>query len=37
MSEIDNLGSYKEPSVLNTISFGTSGFWTMFAYSVFGF
>lgn len=37
MSEIDDMGSpYKEPSVLNTISFGASGFWTMFAYSVFG-
>jgi GPH family glycoside/pentoside/hexuronide:cation symporter len=38
MSEkIDDMGSpYKEPSVLNTISFGASGFWSMFAYSVFG-
>ena len=37
MSEIDDIGSpYKEPSVLNTISFGASGFWSMFAYSVFG-
>ncbi len=37
MSEIDDMGgSYKEPSVLNTISFGSAGFWSMFAYSVFG-
>ena len=37
MTEIDDMGSpYKEPSVFNTISFGTSGFWSMFAYSVFG-
>jgi len=37
MNEIDDMGSpYKEPSVLNTISFGSAGFWSMFAYSVFG-
>ena len=38
MSEkIDDMGSpYKEPSFLNTISLGASGFWSMFAYSVFG-
>lgn len=38
MSEkIDDMGgSYKEPSVLNTISFGSASFWSMFAYSVFG-
>lgn len=37
MSEIDDMGgSYKEPSVLNTISFGSAGFWSMFAYGVFG-
>ena len=37
MSEIDDMGgSYKEPSVLNTISFGSAGFWSMFAYAVFG-
>jgi GPH family glycoside/pentoside/hexuronide:cation symporter len=37
MSEIDDMGgSYKEPSILNTISFGSAGFWSMFAYGVFG-
>ena len=29
-------GSYKEPSVLNMLSYGASGFWSMFAWSVFG-
>jgi GPH family glycoside/pentoside/hexuronide:cation symporter len=28
--------SYKEPSVLNMLSYGSAGFWSMFAYSVFG-
>jgi len=28
--------SYKEPSVFNMLSYGSSGFWSMFAYSVFG-
>ncbi len=28
--------SYKEPSVPSMISYGTAGFWSMFAYSVFG-
>ena len=30
------VGSYKTPSVLNILSFSTSGFWSMFAWSVFG-
>ncbi|MFW9948952.1 MAG: MFS transporter [Candidatus Thorarchaeota archaeon] len=29
-------GSYKTPSVLNILSYSTSGFWSMFAWSVFG-
>ncbi|MBA7645805.1 putative symporter YjmB [subsurface metagenome] len=28
--------SYKEPSVANMLSYGSAGFWSMFAYSVFG-
>ncbi|MBY8987289.1 MAG: MFS transporter [Candidatus Lokiarchaeota archaeon] len=28
--------SYKTPSILNILSFSTSGFWSMFAWSVFG-
>jgi GPH family glycoside/pentoside/hexuronide:cation symporter len=27
---------YKEPSVANMLSYGSAGFWSMFAYSVFG-
>ena len=28
--------SYKTPSVLNILSYGSAGFWSMFAWSVFG-
>jgi GPH family glycoside/pentoside/hexuronide:cation symporter len=34
IDEFEN--SYKEPSVLNMLSYGSSGFWSMFAWSVFG-
>ena len=27
--------SYKEPSVPNMLSYGSAGFWNMFAWSVF--
>jgi GPH family glycoside/pentoside/hexuronide:cation symporter len=28
--------TYKEPSILNILSYSSSGFWSMFAWSVFG-
>ncbi len=35
MSEKTEQLSYKEPSLLNTISYGSAGFWSMLAYGVF--
>ena len=35
MNETTENLSYKEPSLLNTISYGSAGFWSMLAYSVF--
>jgi GPH family glycoside/pentoside/hexuronide:cation symporter len=35
MSEKTEQLSYKEPSILNTISYGSAGFWSMLAYGVF--
>jgi len=34
MNETSNV-TYKDPSLLNTISYGLSGFWSMLSYSVF--
>jgi GPH family glycoside/pentoside/hexuronide:cation symporter len=35
MNETKEQLTYKEPSLLNTISYGSSGFWSMLAYGVF--
>ena len=35
MSEKTEHLTYKEPSILNTISYGSAGFWSMLAYGVF--
>jgi len=35
MNETRDELTYKEPSLLNTISYGSSGFWSMLAYGVF--
>ena len=35
MNESTEKLSYKEPSLLNTISYGSAGFWSMLAYGVF--
>ena len=35
MNETTEQLEYKEPSILNTISYGTSGFWYTLAYGVF--
>jgi len=35
MNESTEQLSYKEPSLLNTISYGSAGFWSMLAYGVF--
>ncbi len=36
MSKINNQETYKEPSLLNTISYGTASFWSIFANTIFG-
>jgi GPH family glycoside/pentoside/hexuronide:cation symporter len=36
MSEKTHQESYKEPSIPNILSYSSSGFWSMFAWSVFG-
>jgi len=35
MNETNEQLTYKEPSLLNTISYGSAGFWSMLAYGVF--
>ena len=35
MNETNEQLTYKEPSLLNTISYGSAGFWSMLSYSVF--
>jgi len=35
MNETNEQLSYKEPSLLNTISYGSASFWSMLSYSVF--
>jgi len=35
MNEKTEQLSYKEPSIINTISYGSAGFWSMLAYGVF--
>jgi len=35
MSEKTEQLTYKEPSILNTVSYGSAGFWSMLAYGVF--
>jgi len=35
MNETSDQLTYKEPSLLNTISYGSAGFWSMLSYSVF--
>ncbi|NHJ24243.1 MAG: MFS transporter [Candidatus Lokiarchaeota archaeon] len=36
MNENTSVETYKEPSILNILSYSSSGFWSMFAWSVFG-
>ena len=35
MNETKEQLSYKEPSILNTLSYGSAGFWNSLAYGVF--
>jgi len=35
MNETTEQLSYKEPSILNTLSYGSAGFWNSLAYGVF--